>query len=444
MGEKWIEYPLRNIAAPKHHSFTDGDWVEAPHIRDRGIRLIQTGNIGVGRFINRAKKYISQESFDELGCTEVWPGDILICRLAEPIGRACFAPDSGERMIASVDVTIFRVNIHRFDPAFVCATINTPAFLRRCELVSGGTTRQRISRTNLGACKVSMPALQQQRRIAQILSTVDEAIERTEALIAKTRAIKAGLMYDLFTRGVTPDGTLRPPREEAPELYKESKLGWIPREWGVVELQGHSSSKPNSFVNGPFGSDLLSSELRDSGIPVLYVQDVKSDGFKKISFAHVTERKADELAFCNVLQGDVLVAKVGSPPGDAATYAEARRAVVTQDVIRIRPASHSIGVYIAGLLNSSVGSDAIRRIMIEGTRGRVSLTDFKRILVPKPSLQEQKLVAVQIENTRGVVVSLSSELNKLHHLKSALMHDLLTGRVRVPAEASKAARADSP
>ena len=79
--------------------------------------------------------------------------------------------------------------------------------------------------------QVRAPISADQQRIAEILTTVDEAIEQTEALIAKTQQIKAGLMHDLFTRGVTPDGQLRPPRSEAPQLYKESPLGWIPKEW---------------------------------------------------------------------------------------------------------------------------------------------------------------------------------------------------------------------
>lgn len=77
--------------------------------------------------------------------------------------------------------------------------------------------------------EIAPPA--QQERIAEILSTVDDAIEQTEALIAKTQQIKAGLTHDLFTRGVTTDGKLRPPREEAPQFYKKSPLGWIPKEW---------------------------------------------------------------------------------------------------------------------------------------------------------------------------------------------------------------------
>ncbi|MFN5941496.1 MAG: hypothetical protein ACK44C_14240, partial [Polaromonas sp.] len=80
------------------------------------------------------------------------------------------------------------------------------------------------------------PPLPTQRKIASIISTIDTAIEQTEALIEKYQHIKAGLMHDLFTRGVFPNGQLRPPREQAPELYQETAIGWIPRDWQTDQI----------------------------------------------------------------------------------------------------------------------------------------------------------------------------------------------------------------
>ena len=68
---------------------------------------------------------------------------------------------------------------------------------------------------------------------------MDNLIEKTEALIAKYQAIKQGMMHDLFTRGVDEHGHLRPTHDEAPELYKQSELGWIPKEWEVSPLGEH-------------------------------------------------------------------------------------------------------------------------------------------------------------------------------------------------------------
>ena len=103
---------------------------------------------------------------------------------------------------------------------------------------------------------VFIPEHLQQKKIASILSSVDVVIEKTEAAIAKYKAIKAGMMHDLFTRGIGENGQLRPAYQDAPHLYKDSKLGWIPKEWEVNELITVAKDNQYSFTGGPFGSDL--------------------------------------------------------------------------------------------------------------------------------------------------------------------------------------------
>ena len=298
-----------------------------------------------------------------------------------------------------------------------------------------GGTRAKLNQAELREILIPTPPEPTQRRIAEILSTLDETIEQTEALIAKHQQIKTGLMHDLFTRGLTPDGHLRPTRAEAPQLYKESPLGWIPKEWDVAPLLRFATTSSSAFVNGPFGSDLLTSELRDSGVPVIYVMDIREDEYSRVAQAHVTESKADSLMVCNVRYGDVLVAKVGDPPCLAAWYWENSRAIVTQDVIRIRPADDVDTRLLASLINSSVGRKAIRKITIEGTRARVSLTEFKQILLPKPSHEEQERIARKLASLQAQLSMSSKELVKLSALKHGLMHDLLTGRVGVKVAA---------
>ena len=276
----------------------------------------------------------------------------------------------------------------------------------------------------------------EQKKIATILNCIDTAIEKTEALIAKYQQIKAGLMHDLFTRGVLPNGQLRPPREQAPELYHETEVGWISKDWQPVSLRDLVGS--GNIINGPFGSDLLTSELKTEGVPVLYVQDIKPGLFSRISRAHVTDQKANELAFCNVRQGDVLVAKVGDPPCDTCVYEQDQRAVVTQDVIRIRPTTNVDSLYLASMLNSPFGRKAVKRISIEGTRERVSLTEFKGLTFPIAPTDEQVLIAQRMSAVHSTIASETAKLGKLTRQKRGLMHDLLTGAVPVNVEAPEA------
>ncbi|MBF0233650.1 MAG: restriction endonuclease subunit S [Desulfamplus sp.] len=127
LNEKWKTIHLNSLADhSKEHAFIDGDWVESLHITDSGIRLIQTGNIGVGHFINKNQKYISPKSYKVLKCKQVDIGDILICRLAEPAGRACIIPDINEtKMITVVDVTILKIDNKKIINKFLIQYLNS-------------------------------------------------------------------------------------------------------------------------------------------------------------------------------------------------------------------------------------------------------------------------------------------------------------------------------
>ena len=91
---------------------SDGDWIESKDQSESGIRLLQVGNIGLSEFIPKDEraKYISEETYAKLNCTEIFPGDILISRLPEPVGRACIVPEGLGRCITAVDCTILRLN----------------------------------------------------------------------------------------------------------------------------------------------------------------------------------------------------------------------------------------------------------------------------------------------------------------------------------------------
>lgn len=151
----------------------------------------------------------------------------------------------------------------------------------------------------------------EQQSIAEILSTVDEAIEQTEALIAKTQQIKTVLMHDLFTRGVTPDGQLRPAREQAPELYKESPLGWIPKDWTATRLGQLLHDRGGFLQTGPFGSQLHAHEYRVDGVPVVMPQNISNGAVDSNQISRIATRRAQELARHRMRPGDIVIARRG-------------------------------------------------------------------------------------------------------------------------------------
>lgn len=202
-------------------------------------------------------------------------------------------------------------------------------------------------------------------------------------------------------------------------------------DWEILPLQEFSSPEKNSFVNGPFGSDLLSSELVHEGQPVIYIRDIRNGRYLRKSEVCVTNEKYQALTACQVNYGDVIIAKVGDPPCESAVYDAHESGIVTQDVIRIRTEELGCSQFIAFILNSDIGKRQVKRIKIYGTRDRVSLTDFKKIKFPHPPISEQKKVA-QILSTWDRAITVTEQLlANSQQQKKALMQQLLTGKKRL-------------
>lgn len=199
--EDWEIKTLFELADYKKQLFDDGDWIEAEHITTNGIRLIQTGNIGLGKYVEKTnKKYINANSFKTLKCKELEEGDLLICRLAEPAGRACILPKlSYDKIITSVDVTIFRPRPDIANRVFLMNLFSTPNWFKIVYESVGGTTHKRISRGSLGKISIKIPSIQEQTKIATILSDMDKEIEQLEQKLSKYKQVKQGLMQQLLT-----------------------------------------------------------------------------------------------------------------------------------------------------------------------------------------------------------------------------------------------------
>ena len=179
MNKTWPFQSLQVLA----EVFGDGDWIETKDQSPGGIRLVQTGNVGEGAFKDRGEKarYVSEATFKRLGCTEIFEGDCLISRLPDPVGRSCLLPDTGERMITAVDCTIVRFNRSRMVPEFFNYYTQSHGYLTVVETRTTGSTRKRISRSNLGEIPVPVPPLTEQRRIVGILDEAFEGIATAKA-----------------------------------------------------------------------------------------------------------------------------------------------------------------------------------------------------------------------------------------------------------------------
>lgn len=172
--------------------FADGDWIESKDQSDAGIRLIQTGNIGNAQYLDKGERarYITEDTFDRLNCTEVKANDILISRLPDPVGRACIIPEGLGKCITAVDCTIVRLGSRILPEYFIAYTLS-PFYMMQVAARETGSTRKRISRKNLGILKIPVPTISEQESFASVVRQSDKSkFEMEQALSELTATYK--------------------------------------------------------------------------------------------------------------------------------------------------------------------------------------------------------------------------------------------------------------
>jgi type I restriction enzyme S subunit len=190
----WALAPLGHLIA-KDGLFSDGDWVESKDQDPNGsIRLLQLADVGDGTFIDKSNRYINEEQFRRLRCTEVFEGDILIARMPHPLGRACLVPRLAQRCVTVVDIAIVRPGKSSVLPEWLMRFLNAPPPRRAISEQSSGTTRRRISRSKLEALSLPIPPIAEQTRIADkvgaLLARADacrERLDRVPAILKRFR-----------------------------------------------------------------------------------------------------------------------------------------------------------------------------------------------------------------------------------------------------------------
>ncbi len=296
---------------------------------------------------------------------------------------------------------------------------------------SHGSTMKHIKPSELDKFFVAAPSTVRQRKIAAILSTIDTAIEQTEALVEKYQRIKAGLMHDLFTRGVLPNGQLRPPREQAPELYQETSIGWIPREWQAIRLG-------NILVRIDAG---WSPECQETppGIGergVLKVSAV-TRGVYDSSESKVLPRKLRPDPSIEVADGDVVLTRANGVAALVGVTVQVKNTpsqlMLSDKLLRLVPLeSVMTKSFLTFVMQTSFIKTQIDGVM-SGSSGQrnIAQSQIRNFVCGCPPRKEQLLVETRLQAIELALEKETLRQQKLGVQKLGLMQDLLTGKVSV-------------
>lgn len=297
--------------------------------------------------------------------------------------------------------------------------------LMKDEMLSraNGSTFAEISAKKLSTITFQLPPLPEQQRIAKALSDVDALISTTEKLIQKKKNIKQGAMQNLLT------GKKRLPGFTKSSNYKQTEIGLIPEDWEVKNINKECTIKARIGWQG-----LKSIEYLDSGDYILVTGTDFDSGFINWnSCSYVTKWRFDQDKNIQIKQGDILITKDGTIGKVAFLNEIPMQGTLNSGVFVIRPKnSDKIDSVFLSLIFKSIWFDSfLEQITSGSTIVHLYQKDFVKFNFPLPSKEEQNAIANVLSSMDKEIETLNTKLEKYRNLKTAMMQQLLTGKIRL-------------
>lgn len=380
----WSTIPLYEVRDKSdRYSFTGGPFgsdLKSDDYTDEGVQIIQLQNIGDGFFNNNYKIYTSEEKADSLVSCNIFPGEIIIAKMAEPLARACKIPNHAVRFLMASDGIRLKVDTNKFDNDFVLYSINSKYFRNEAISKGSGSTRLRIGLSELKKIELFYPPLMEQKKISTIISTWDKAIELKEMLIEQKEEQKKGLMQKLLTGEI-----------EIPGINKE--------DYKVYKL--------NEIMKIRHGKDQKKVQKENGKYPILGTGGVigRTDDYLYDKESVLIGRKGtiDRPFYMNTPFWTV----------DTLFYSEIKDGFLPK--------------YIYYLFNSIPWKNYNEATGVPS----LSASTIGTIKVVLPNLEVQKKVAEILTKADEEIELLKEEVQQINLQKKSLMQQLLTGKIRV-------------
>lgn len=358
-----------------------GSDLKSEHYTEEGVRIIQLQNLGDGKFLNENKVYTSEAKADELLACNIFPGELILSKMGDPVARTSMIPNFHERYLMGSDGIRLVPDKDKFDKIFVLLYLNYSIFRKIAIRHSTGSTRQRIGLVDLKKLPFVLPPLPEQQKIAAILSTWDKAIEKLEQLIIQKEARKKGLMQQLLT------GKIR--------------FAGFTDEWEEVKLKDISTKK--------------SSNISANSLP-------ESKGEHKIYGASGFLQYAD---FYREEDHYISIVKDGAGVGRTLLCDSYSSVLGTLDIIKPK---NGVNLYF---LYSILNQVYFEKYVIGSTIPHIYYKDYSNEKMKVPSLKEQEKIASILSKSDLEIEKLNKQLAIIKLKKKGLMQKLLTGEVRV-------------
>ncbi|MGF1690089.1 restriction endonuclease subunit S [Photobacterium kagoshimensis] len=408
--EGWEYNPLSSLAD------IDKGSLKASTDPNYRFRYVDIASVSTGR-IDLPSERISFSESPSRARKKVQSGDVLMSTVRPNLKSFAYFEAKGDDYIASTGFSVIRA-VNGNDGRFLFNSILADDITRQIEAKVVGSNYPAINSSDVKNLEVLTPTRPEQKKIAKILTSVDEVIEKTQAQIDKLKGLKTGMMQELLTRGVGVDGK---PHTE----FKDSSVGRIPKGWDCLSLK----SITKRITDGTHQAVKTSKE---GHIPFLYVSCIKDGVIDWNKASMLTEEMYEAASKGRKPEvGDILYTAVGSY-GNAALVTKNTQfsfqrhiAFIQLDIEKVHPE------FISCFLNSLMGKKQADFFAIGNAQLSVTLGDLGKFKVPLPQKNEQVKIALAMKSVEDSLRTTYRKLQSVGNVKKALMQDLLTGKVRV-------------
>lgn len=381
------------------------------------FRYVTSKNIRYGHMDLSDCGWISRKEHDAIYARcDVRAGDLLLTKDGANTGNAAINSLTEEFSLLS-SVALIRCDGKSLHANYLLQYLLSPICQQRIKDLMSGNAITRLTVEKIKAFEIPVPeTADEQRRIAEILDAMDDAIRHTEVLVTKLKKIKAGLVNDLLTRGIDENGELRKPTPEH-----------LPTGWKLEALSAISAKLITYGIVQPGPHQV-------GGIPFIQTKDLRSVTLDPRLMDRTTYAIANAYERSQVFTNDIVVG-IRATVGDAALVPETLDgANISRGVARISPKLEYNAAYILWAIRSQRTQNAIRYAIKGSTYAEVTLPALRNIDLPIPTRDEQDLIEERITAHERRIESECETLKKLQKVKAGLTHDLFTGKVRISVE----------
>lgn len=428
--------------------FADGDWVESKDQDPKGdVRLTQLADVGDGIYRNKSNRFLKYEKAVQLGCTFLQPNDLMVARMPDPLGRACIFPGDSKPSVTAVDVCIVRTGVNGADHQWLMHTINSPKFRSAIASLQSGSTRKRISRSNLAKIEFPLPPLPEQRRIVakieELFTKLDAGIDALNKIKLQLRQYRQAVLKHAFKGKLTEEWReshkdelenasvlLERIKEEckknAKREYKElppldtSDLPELPRGWMWTRL-GEICLDPQ------YG--WTTSAAAKGSLRLLRTTDITSGDIHWDAVPFCKEEPPDKQKYL-LKDGDIVISRAGSI-GYSHLIKTPKEAVFASYLIRFRPLANE--VYLAYFLKSPSYWESISEKSLGIAIPNVNASKLKQVAVPLSPPAEQQKIVEEIERCFSIADEIEKvveqSLMRAERLRQSILKKAFEGRL---------------